>query len=110
MPDEDFIGWDPRIDINQVKLRTLTLGDEQIHEYGFWESDVEKLKRMIGILKDETVTRQIDQIKQKQLERKQIESDIADKLADQGYTVRGVEVRDSNAGDVTVNVTKRDEE
>lgn len=65
---------------------------------------------MIGILKDETVTRQIDQIKQKQLERKQIESDIADKLADQGYTVRGVEVRDSNAGDVTVNVTKRDEE
>jgi hypothetical protein len=56
MPDETFIGWDPRIDINQVKLRTLTVGEEQIHEYGFWESDVEKLKRMIGILKDQTVT------------------------------------------------------
>ena len=108
MPDENFIGWDPRIDMNQVKLRTLTVGEEQIHEYGFWESDVEKLKRMIGILKDETITRSIDKIKSGAVSRKLQEDEVASQLADQGYEVKSVEIRDSKAGDFTINVTKEE--
>ncbi len=108
MPDDNFIGWDPRIDMNQVKLRTLTVGEEQIHEYGFWESDVEKLKRMIGILKDQTVTQQIDKIKNNAINRKLQEDEVAQQLTDQGYEVKSVEIRDSKAGDFTINVTKEE--
>ena len=108
MPDEDFIGWDPRIDMNQVKLRTLTVGEEQIHEYGFWESDVEKLKRMIGILKDQTVTQSIEKIKSNAINRKLQEDEVAQQLTDQGYEVKSVEIRDSKAGDFTINVTKEE--
>ena len=35
MPDESFIGWDKRININDVKLKVLKAARENVREYGF---------------------------------------------------------------------------
>ena len=63
MPDEDFIGWDSRIDIKDVKLRTLMLGKEDVRKYGYWESDESELLRQIGILNEDQVVNKINSIK-----------------------------------------------
>ena len=63
---------------------------------------------MIGILKDETITRSIDKIKSGAVSRKLQEDEVASQLADQGYEVKSVEIRDSKAGDFTINVTKEE--
>jgi len=59
MPSEDFVGWDPRIDINDIKLKTLMIGKEDVREFGFWQSDEDKVNRMFVL---ENNSKQIDNI------------------------------------------------
>ena len=63
MPDDSFVGWDPRINIRDVKLRTLMVGEEDIKKYGFWDSDEENLSRQSAVLADDSITRSQRQIK-----------------------------------------------
>lgn len=59
MPSEDFVGWDPRIDINDIKLKTLMIGKEDVREFGFWQSDEDRINRMFVL---ENNSKQIDNI------------------------------------------------
>lgn len=59
MPSEDFVGWDPRIDINDIKLKTLMIGKEDVREFGFWQSDEDRVNRMFVL---ENNSKQIDNV------------------------------------------------
>ena len=62
IPDEEFAGWDPRIDTKAIKLRTLQLSKEDVREYGFWKSDEEELRRNLAVLEEDQVTTQMSSI------------------------------------------------
>lgn len=63
MPDSNFYGWDPRIEINDIKLKTLTLGKEDVRRYGFWEGDEERLRRLVALDNETQVVNSIEEIK-----------------------------------------------
>ena len=63
MPDDSFYGWDPRIEINDIKLKTLTLGKEDVRRYGFWEGDEERLRRLVALDNETQVVNSIEEIK-----------------------------------------------
>lgn len=46
LPGDDWVGWDPRLKVDDLKLKTLTVGKEDIHKYGFWSTDLERLERL----------------------------------------------------------------
>ena len=63
MPDDSFYGWDPRIEINDIKLKTLTLGKEDVRRYGFWEGDEERIRRLVALDNETQVVNSIEEIK-----------------------------------------------
>lgn len=106
VPDENFIGWDPRIDLDDIKLRTLSVGKDDVHQYGFWKSDEEELDRITAILEEQQVVTQLEQIKQKIKNDRKLESQLADILYENGYRVRNLEVVDSGENSVSLNISK----
>jgi hypothetical protein len=106
MPDEDFVGWDPRIDLEDIKLRTLTLGDEDIHDFGFWKSDKERLSRMIAVLQEEQVVSQIKDIKDALKEKHNLKESIAQMLYEEGFEIKDLEIRQGQESGITLNVEK----
>ena len=105
IPDEDFSGWDPRIDINDVKLRTLMVGKEDIRRYGYWESDEKDLRRQLAVLAEEQVTTRLNSIKSNKYQDRfyQITS-IRDNLNRMGIDVHRVNVSNSGFGDFDFNI------
>ena len=105
IPDEDFSGWDPRIDINDVKLRTLMVGKEDIRRYGYWESDEKDIRRQLAVLAEEQVTTRLNSIKSNKYQDRfyQITS-IRDNLNRMGIDVHRVNVSNSGFGDFDFNI------
>jgi hypothetical protein len=64
IPTGKFVGWDPRIDVKDIKLRTLQLGDKDPREFELWESDEERLARLVAVRNETEVVRQTTRIQQ----------------------------------------------
>ena len=45
LPDPDWIGFNPAVDLEDVKLKVLLNERRDIHDYGLWESQVRLLSR-----------------------------------------------------------------
>lgn len=103
MPDDNFIGWDPRIDTKDIKLRAITLGDEDMHDFGFWDSDTERLSRLMAVMNEQQVVSQIDEIKKKKRDEQNLKDNIATVLYNQGYEVDSVNVNPSGNNSMTIN-------
>lgn len=105
IPDKNFVGWDPRIDIKDIKLRSLSIGEEDLYEYGFFKSDTDKLKRMIGVLKEEQVTSQLESIKAGKRTEASIKDEIRSNLIRSNINPRNIDlIKTNNAGSITFNV------
>lgn len=102
VPSDDFIGWDPRIDMNDIKLKTLMLGKEDVREYGFWQSDEERMKRMIGINNEQQVINDISSIKQGMTDQKLQEELIKQRLYSQGMVPKRITANSSNSDNINL--------
>ncbi len=102
MPSDNFVGWDPRIDMDDIKLRTLMIGKEDVREYGFWQSDEERLKRMIAINNEQEVVNNISDIKNSLVEQKLKEELIKQRLYSQGITPKRITVNNSDSDNVNL--------
>ena len=105
LPDEDFIGWDSRIDIKDVKLRTLMLGKEDVRKYGYWESDESELLRQIGILNEDQVVNKINSIKTTNAQNRFVnQSRIKDELHRNGIDAQNISFSNVGMGDINLNI------
>lgn len=102
VPTDDFVGWDPRIDINDIKLKTLMIGKEDVRDYGFWQSDEERLKRMIAINNEPQVVNNVAAIKEDLLEQKLKEELIKQRLYSQGITPKRITANSSDSDNVNL--------
>lgn len=106
MPDEDFVGWDPRIDLDSVKLKTLSVGKDNMYDYGFWESDMKDLERLIAVENEDQVVNNLEEIKRRNRERRDMESKVEKAMRTRGYDVKSVNVMDSSDNTLTMNLEK----
>ena len=106
MPDESFIGWDARIDVKDVKLRTLMIGAEDVRGYGFWERDEADLLRQIGVLNEDQVTTQINAIKTTNAQNRFVQqSRIKDELHRNGIDASSISFSNVGMGDFNLNLS-----
>ena len=99
MPDVDFSGWDPRIEIKDVKLRFLQLAREEVRDYGYWANDELEMLRKVAILRDNNFMDKrddIDILTAKYKNREESEFNIRQHLQKQNIKAKNVEVRDGN--------------
>ena len=104
MPSDDFAGWDPRIDIKDIKLQTLTIGKEDVREFGFWDGDEERLKRLTAVQQEEEVTGQIAAIKDSIKREKSRAAEIKQELYSRGINVSRVSFYTSKTEDLNINI------
>lgn len=105
IPTSDFAGWDPRIEIKDVKLRALQLSKEDVREYGFWKSDEEDLARQSYILNEDQVTTQLGSIKETRARREfQKSLLIKDQLMKQGIFAKDIRFSNTGFGDQDINI------
>ena len=105
IPTDDFAGWDPRIEIKDVKLRALQLSKEDVREYGFWKSDEYDLARQSYLINEDQVTTQLDSIKETRARREFQESLlIKDQLIKRGIFAKDIRFSNTGFGDQNINI------
>ena len=106
IPDEQFAGWDPRIDTKAIKLRTLQLSKEDVREYGFWKSDEEELRRNLAILEEDQVTTQMSSIVRTRARRDfDISHTVKSEMIKRGIEVSNIQVSNVGYGDSVINIS-----
>jgi len=107
IPGEDFSGWDPRIDLDKVKLRALTIGNEDFFKYGFWKDDVKDLQRYVSVMEDPNVYAMADKIKEGMREEMLAQDSMEDSLSREGYNIKRVRIgRDGSGLDINIEKTQ----
>lgn len=104
MPNDNFYGWDPRIEIDDIKLKTLTIGKEDVRKYGFWEGDEERLRRMIALDSETQVVNEIEEIKSGIRQEKLQSAIIKSELYHRGITVEEVRFHRSQSNNTNIMV------
>lgn len=105
MPDEEFAGWDPRIDTKDIKLRALSVGGEDLKEYGFWRTDEERVRRNKAILEEDQVTTQIKAIMNTRA-RKEFHaySALKQQMFDNGIAAHNIRFSNTGFGEQDINI------
>lgn len=80
MPSAEWAGWDPGVDMDQMKLASVFNGAADLHDYGFWGSDERDMKRNYSYLQEHAVLPYMGQ-----------QSLLASLLSGDGATVTGSE-------------------
>ena len=45
VPNTGFVGWDPRLTMDDIKIRTLSIGGQDLKRLGYWKKDEERINR-----------------------------------------------------------------
>ncbi|MDB4533405.1 hypothetical protein N9242_00935 [Vicingaceae bacterium] len=105
-PDKDFSGWDPRIDMDKIKLRALTIGGEDFFKYGFWKDDKIDLERYTSVMSDKNPKEIISRIKENLKQELDVRDQVENSLHKEGYIINSVDVRRGGDGvDIRVETT-----
>lgn len=108
IPDNNWVGWDPRLKLDEVKLRTLKIGKADTFDYGFWDSDLQRNARIIALDDEDDVTRSFDDIKRtmrSDLFRKQ---NIERSLFSNGIFARRVTLSDANNNNLNMRISENE--
>ena len=63
VPAQDWIGWDPRLKLDEVKLRTLQVGKADTYDYGYWDTDLQRNARIVALDNEDFVTESYNTIR-----------------------------------------------
>ena len=106
MPSNDWIGWDQRLTIDDIKLKTLTLGREDIQRYGYWNKDRQRNERIGAFDLEDSVVADLDLIKRELKSNKQQENFISNKMRRIGFEVSSIQTIPSNQKSIVIKDTQ----
>ena len=101
LPSDNWIGWDPRLTIDDIKLKTLTIGREDIHRFGYWQKDLERSERLIG-LKEGEIVNELENIKAEKRSNMAKEFAIRSRLRNIGFEVSTINSVPSNSNQLKI--------
>lgn len=104
VPGEDWIGWDPRLKLDEIKLRTLQIGKADTYDYGFWDSDLKRNSRIIALDDEDEVTRSYEDIKRTMRSDLLRKKDIERTMFDNGIFARRVILSDANTNNTDIRL------
>lgn len=104
VPDSEWIGWDPRLKLDEIKLRTLKIGKADTYDYGFWDSDLQRNSRIIALDTEDQVTRSFNDIKSTMRADNVRRMSIENGLFENGIFARRVTLSEASSSDFTMRM------
>ena len=104
IPSKDWLGWDPRLSMQDIKLRTLTVGKADIFRYGFWNTDKERNDRIVALDKEQEITDKYQQIKKKLRDTNEEQEQIKRQMFEKGIVTDKVVLSEASQNDVRVSI------
>lgn len=102
-PSNKFIGWDPRLSADDIKIRTLSIGGQDLKRFGFWQKDEERMHRLAPVTNSTNeVFTDIDKIKAEIKSDRRIKNKIEQVMFGNGFRVGKVDMVDSNYNSILV--------
>ena len=102
VPNTGFVGWDPRLTIDDIKIRTLSIGGQDLKRFGYWKKDEERMNRLQGIVNTDTVFTDIDRIKEDIRSDRRMKRSIENVMFDNGFRASKIDLVDSNYSSILV--------
>lgn len=102
VPDDKFLGWDPRLKIDDIKIRTLSVGGEDLKRFGFWKGDEERMERLPALRDDEQVIPSLSRIKRELRENVLMKKQIEHALFKEGFNASRIQYVRSNYGSLDI--------
>lgn len=87
LPKDDWVGWDPRISSDQIKLKTLLIGREDIYRFGYWKKDADTVERIKALDEDNRVVADLNIIRKEMKDLRNKQESLRNKLKRQGFEV-----------------------
>ena len=103
LPNSKYLGWDPRLNTDDIKIRTLSIGGEDLKRFGFWKQDEVRMNQLTPYT-DETseIFSQIDAIKSGIKSERSVKSAIERTMFQNGFKATKINMVDSNYGSLLV--------
>lgn len=105
VPDNNWIGWDPRLKLDEIKLRTLKIGKADTYDYGFWDSDLQRNSRIIALDEEDHITHRFNDIKRTMKADTMRRISVENGLFNNGIFASRVSLSDAGPGDFTMRMS-----
>ena len=102
MPSNSWIGWDQRLTVDDIKLKTLTMGREDVQRYGYWNKDSQRNERIQAFDLDDSVVADLQLIKREMKDNRKQEHQISTKLRRFGFEVSNITTIPSNQRSIEI--------
>lgn len=103
VPNSKFIGWDPRLTVDDIKIRTLSIGGQDLKRFGFWAKDEERMNRLASITQNsDQVFHDIDSIKTDIKSDRRMKYNIERTMFNKGFKASKIDLVDSNYNSILV--------
>lgn len=101
-PNNLFVGWDPRLTMDDIKIRTLSVGKEDLRRFGFWKGDEDRMNRMPDLIKDKQVVNQVEVIKRELRKNTEMKKQIENVMFKNGFKPSKIDLVDSSYNSIVV--------
>lgn len=103
LPSKGFVGWDPRLKTDDIKIKSLSIGGEDLRRFGFWKKDEERMRQLDAITEESSqVFTQIDEIKRSIKSERAMKMGIERTMFDRGFKVTNINFVDSDHGSLLI--------
>lgn len=102
LPSDDWIGWDQRLTKDDIKLKTLTVGGEDVQRYGYWNKDIQRNERIQAFDYDDSIIADLQLIKKEIKSNRKQQNDITAKLRKFGFETSRVQMIPSNQNSIEI--------
>ena len=106
IPNKKFMGWDPRLKTDDIKIRTLSAGHEDLRRFGFWKKDEDRMNRIPALGSEDQVIQSIDKIKADMKSNIIMKRQIEMTMFNNGFKASRINVTDANFGNLRIQEEK----
>lgn len=107
LPEDDWVGWDPRLTIDDIKLKTLSVGKADLQRFGYWDKEVRRNDRIKILDKDTDVVNDYDHIRRSVKANTERRHQTKVALRKQGFEASRIDYIPSNKN--AVRITNKQE-
>lgn len=104
VPDSKFVGWDPRLTADDLKIKTLSIAGQDLKKYGFWKSDEERMKQLEPATEKATqVTNNYESIRRQLQSDRMFKRSLEQSMFSNGLKTTKIDTFGSNYSSFTFN-------
>ena len=103
IPSKSFAGWDPRLQTDDIKIRTLSIGNQDLKRFGFWKQDEVRMKQLESITDQASeVTNNADVIMKEMKSDRRLKEQVEKAMFSKGFRVTDIDLISSSSSSILV--------